>query len=261
MGLRAGRRSPPRRRRPPRRQRAARGPRGARGVHARRATERRGAPRGRRPARSSPARPRGRRGSAPRASGASGVARLRGPPLRRDEAEGFARRARSGAAPYTSRRPEIARNPVSPAPGMKAGGSGFQGPESEEHAAGRRARWLLFLSRNEMLGSGVDAVGVLDNFEALGLGVPPLPLWAHGEPAEMPALLFFFLALPSRGSLAGPARGAPSSGERGAHGRTPGPLRGAPLEVSDHPLRGGRLLDPRMRVTYNVRDCPTFLEQ
>ena len=26
---------------------------------------------------------------------------------------------------------------------------------------------------------------------ALGLGVPPLPLWAHGEPAAMPALLFF----------------------------------------------------------------------
>jgi hypothetical protein len=25
----------------------------------------------------------------------------------------------------------------------------------------------------------------------LGLGVPPLPLWAHGEPAAMPALFFF----------------------------------------------------------------------
>jgi len=96
---------------------------------------------------------------------------------------------------------------------MKAGGSGFQGPESEEHAAGRRARWLLFLSRNEMLGSGVDAVGALDNFEALGLGVPPLPRWAHGEPAEMPALLFFpCLAQPriARGAGREAYRAAPS---------------------------------------------------
>jgi hypothetical protein len=42
-----------------------------------------------------------------------------------------------------------------------------------------------------MLGPGVDASGKHNNFVALGLGVPPLPLWAHGEPAAMPALLFF----------------------------------------------------------------------
>jgi hypothetical protein len=41
-----------------------------------------------------------------------------------------------------------------------------------------------------MLGAEVDWSGADDNFVALGLGVPPLPLWAHGEPAAMPALLF-----------------------------------------------------------------------
>lgn len=42
-----------------------------------------------------------------------------------------------------------------------------------------------------MLGAEVDWSGDDYNFVALGLGVPPLPLWAHGEPAAMPALLFF----------------------------------------------------------------------
>jgi hypothetical protein len=41
------------------------------------------------------------------------------------------------------------------------------------------------------LGPTVDLSGGDDKLEALGLGVPPLPLWAHGEPAAMPALLFF----------------------------------------------------------------------
>ncbi len=40
-----------------------------------------------------------------------------------------------------------------------------------------------------MLGPAVDWSRE-SNFDALGLGVPPLPLWAHGEPAAMPALLF-----------------------------------------------------------------------
>jgi len=40
-------------------------------------------------------------------------------------------------------------------------------------------------------------IGVSDthHFAALGLGVPPLPLWAHGEPAEMPAPHFFLAVL------------------------------------------------------------------
>ncbi len=50
---------------------------------------------------------------------------------------------------------------------------------------------LRFASGNEMLGAEVDWSGDDDNLLALGLGVPPLPLWAHGEPAAMPALLFF----------------------------------------------------------------------
>ena len=44
-------------------------------------------------------------------------------------------------------------------------------------------------------------------FEALGLGVPPLPLWAHEEPAEMPAPHFFPSVEPLSAVLA--SRGAP----------------------------------------------------
>src|SRR6266542_4940441 len=57
---------------------------------------------------------------------------------------------------------------------------------------------LRFASGNEMLGAEVDWSGDDDNFMALGLGVPPLPLWAHGEPAAMPALLFLDAATRER---------------------------------------------------------------
>jgi hypothetical protein len=41
---------------------------------------------------------------------------------------------------------------------------------------------------NEILDRGVGSLERVE--EALGPGVPPLPLWAHGEPAATPALLF-----------------------------------------------------------------------
>src|SRR6266498_3829123 len=76
-------------------------------------------------------------------------------------------------------------------PGMKASRAGFVPARSEGGPSYPSREELPFTSGNEMLGPEVDWSGVDDNFMALGLGVPPLPLWAHGEPAAMPALLFF----------------------------------------------------------------------
>jgi hypothetical protein len=80
------------------------------------------------------------------------------------------------------------RNAVSASPGMENRARGLVISTSEGCATR-----LRFPNGNEMLGWGVDEGGARDKFEALGLGVPPLPLWAHGEPAAMPALLFFAL--------------------------------------------------------------------
>ncbi len=61
-------------------------------------------------------------------------------------------------------------------------------------------------------GPEVDWSGDDDNLVALGLGVPPLPLWAHGEPAEMPALLFSGAAMLARSSCAARKIGSPAPG-------------------------------------------------
>jgi hypothetical protein len=55
-------------------------------------------------------------------------------------------------------------------------------------------------------------VGALDSLRS-GSGVPPLPLWAHGEPAAMPALFFSSARMLARdavvalGTPGGPAPG------------------------------------------------------
>jgi hypothetical protein len=80
-------------------------------------------------------------------------------------------------------------------------GSADSGPQS--------VRWMRgdsCFSRDGMRcwGEFGDATHSIFDFIALGLGVPPLPLWAHGEPAEMPAPHFF-----SPGTRSRPATGTP----------------------------------------------------
>jgi hypothetical protein len=57
-------------------------------------------------------------------------------------------------------------------------------------------------------------VGAIDSHQS-GSGVPPLPLWAHGEPAAMPALFFFARPLGRDDSV------APSATRGVAPGLTP----------------------------------------